>query len=423
MSDAKNVVIITVDALRLDRLGYAGSQKMLTPNLDYLASQGLAFSNIITQAVETPISHGSLFSGCYPRIRGIRTIVNRKHVPAGRKLLAQHLRENGYATGGFISAYALDRNRGFGAGFDHYGDKLREKDPFYPLHKGHALLVMEALKRLPFKPLKTMDLAKRRFANETIAEAEAWLATIREDRPFFLFLHLFDTHCEYYSPAGFRAFPVRSNKKTLREFETGKREFAAAPLEMIERQYDMSVAWVDELVGGLVERLQARGESGRDTLVLLTADHGEGLGDHNYMLHGCELYDEEIRVPAIIASLSGDAPVGLIDELARTIDLTPTLLKLAGAEAMDCDGRDVLPLLSGDEPDERLAFTETRHTYLKSRWLRALRSRRFKYIYDASGRRELYDLVSDPTESTNVLHENADVAQELLRWQDREVGA
>ncbi len=340
----------------------------------------------------------------------------------GEPLLAQWLRARGYQTGGFISAYALDRNRGFGAGFDHYGDKLRKRDPLYPLHRGHALIVMEALKRLPVRALKNMDLAKRRFAEETVQEAGDWLGTVRSDRPYFLFCHLFDTHCEYYSPTGFRASELRSNKKTLREFETGKRPFEPAALAEIASQYDKSVAHVDGVLGDLLDRIRRHDTGGRDTIVLVVADHGEGLGDHRYMLHGGELYDEEIRVPAIIASLAGEGPVGHIDELTRSIDLVPTLLELAGVDALPCDGRSALPLLTQGAADDRIAFTETRHTYLKTRWLRALRSSRYKYIYDANSRKELYDLASDPEEAVNIIDGNGTVVADLLRWQQQEVG-
>lgn len=421
-TEPKNIVVVTVDALRLDRVGYAGGGRGLTPNLDALAAQGVTFGNLITQAVETPVAHGSLLSGCFPRIRDLRSVVNRKHAPAGKTLLAEWLHGRGYQTGGFISAYALDRNRGFGAGFDHYGDKLGKRDPFYLLHRGHALIVMEALKRVPIPALKNMDLAKRRFAEETVQEAAGWLETLRPESPYFLFCHLFDTHCEYYSPAGFRTSELRSNKKTLREFETGKRAFDPAALAEIGSQYDMSVAHVDGVLGGLLDRIRCHDAGGRDTLVLIVADHGEGLGDHRYMLHGGELYDEEVRVPAIIASLAGSGPVGRIDKVTRSIDLIPTLLGLAGVEPLDCDGASAVPLLAPDAGDDRIAFTETRHTYLKTRWLRALRSSRYKYIYDANGRAELYDLASDPEEAMNIVEGNSTVVEALLRWQQQEVG-
>ena len=343
-------------------------------------------------------------------------------------MLAEWLARHGYQTGGFISAYALDRNRGFGAGFGTYGDKLREHDPFYPLHFGHTLLVMEALKRVPVKPFKTLDLAKRRFGEETIAAATEWYAGCDSERPRFLFCHLFDAHCEYYSPEGFRAYPIRSNKKTLREIETGKREATEEVLGQIREQYDLSVRHIDGLVGQLVERVSGT-DPDRDTLVLVTADHGEGLGDHGYMLHGCELYDEEIHVPAVIASLSGDAPTGRIAQLTRSIDLAPTLLSLAGLPAMPCDGADAMRLLArsgeaaaGLPADSRVSFTETRHTYLKARWLRAIRSAEYKYIYDASGRRELYHVASDPAETVNVIKSQPSAAEELLEWLASEVG-
>ncbi len=162
--------------------------------------------------------------------------------------------------------------------------------------------------------------------------------------------------------------------------------------------------------------------------MLVTADHGEGLGDHGYMLHGCELYDEEIHVPAVIASLSGDAPTGRIAQLTRSIDLAPTLLALAGFPAMPCDGRTRCPSRAHRRGGgwharrQRVSFTETRHTYLKARWLRAIRSAGYKYIYDASERREIYHVASDPDETVNVMKSQPSAVEELLEWLASEVG-
>jgi arylsulfatase A-like enzyme len=422
MSEPKNIVLVTVDALRYDRVGRLRDGVDLTPRISALAERGVVFDSLFTQAVETPIAHAALFSGCYPMIRGAHALFGRKHVPPRRVLLAEWLRAQGYQTGGFISAYALDRNRGFGKGFDVYGDKLRQRDPFYPLHRGHALILMEALKRLPVPFLKRTDLAKRRYGEDTLAEATRWLEATTDEHPFFLFCHLFDAHCEYYSPTGFRSSPVRTDKATLRRFETGKRELTPNDRAQIEEQYDLSVSHVDMLVGRLEDALRARAGC-RDTVIVVTADHGEGLGDHGYMLHGCELYDEEIHVPGVIASLRGDLPPHSVRQLVRIVDLAPTVLRIAGLPTFECDGRDATELIGHAEaPDERVSFTETRHTYLKGSWLRAVRSATHKYIYDASGRRELYALADDHDEMRNMIGCGDREAAELIRWMRAEVG-
>lgn len=417
MSDPKNIVLVTVDALRYDRVGYSGTGRGLTPALDGLVSRGIVFDNLFTQAVETPVSHASLFTGCFPRIDGLHAVFSRKHVRRELETIPSRLQASGYSTAGFISAYALDRNRGFARGFDHYGDKLRDPDPFYPFHYGHALIAFEALKRVPLRVFKEMPLAKRRFGAETMDAAMAWLDGVDTTKPFFMFCHLFDTHCEYYSPEGFRKYEVRSNKTTLRQFETGKRELTSEARRQIEEQYDLSVRYSDDLIGRLLDRLRSL-PTDRDTIVIVMADHGEGLGDHGYMLHGCELYEEEVRVPCVIASLGDDIEPSRVERLTRTVDLAPTMLRLAGAAPFECDGTDAM----ADTGEPRISFTETRHTYLEAKWLRALRSDRFKYIYDSRGREELYDLALDRNETVNVIESERNRADQLLSWLRNEVG-
>jgi arylsulfatase A-like enzyme len=332
------------------------------------------------------------------------------------------LKRHGYSTAGFISAYALDRNRGFGRGFDTYSDKLRDNDPLYVFHYAHALIAFEALKRIPIPLLQNIPLGKRRFAHETTDKAMHWLERQDKDEPFFLFCHYFDTHCEYYSPNGFRSFPIRSNKKTLRQFEKGIRELTPSDRECIELQYDMSIKHVDSQVARLMNRLRNEDFS-RDTLVIVTADHGEGLGDHNYMLHGCELYEEETHVPGIIHSVNNELPPVEIPDLLRSIDLCPTILSLADVPLYPTDGIDFSGVLDGDNlSDSLLAFTETRHTDLQAKVLRSIRSANFKYIFDDRGREEFYDMLEDPDEGKNIIDSHRTHADELLRMMQSELG-
>ncbi len=413
-----NIVLVTVDALRHDRVGRLVDGKSLTPTIDALARHGIVFENLFSQAVETPVAHSAIFSGRFPRLDGWR--LSHKKFTGDEMRLPLWLKRAGYSTAGFISAYALDRNRGFDRGFDTYGDCLRENDPLYFFHRGHMLFVFEVLKRMPLSRFQKMDLGKRRFSHETLAAAFSWLEKAPRHKPYFLFCHLFDTHCEYYSPQGFRKYEVRSNKKTLREFETGKRTLTGDARQQIQQQYDLAVRYVDSQLETLLQALRARADD-RDTLVVITADHGEGLGDHGYMLHGCELYDEEVHVPGVIASLQQRLTPKKIQRLVRSIDLAPTLLRLSGHAQFPCDGKAVAELFDQDENyRDRLSFTESRHTYLEAKWLRALRTQSHKYIYDSNGREELYELDSDPLETENIIGRERSLSHELLRRQRAE---
>jgi arylsulfatase A-like enzyme/Tfp pilus assembly protein PilF len=360
-----NVVLITLDTLRSDRLSCYGSDMVDTPNIDAFAADGVRFTNAASTVPFTLPAHSSIMTGLYPPGHGVRENVGYvldEQVPT----LAELLGKAGWATGGFVSAFVLDSRWGIGRGFDHYFD-------------GFDLQEME-----------TANLGSvQRDGAETVAAAVSWLDERPADRPFFLWLHLYDPH-EPYTPA-----------------EPFKSQYPGRP-------YDAEVAYTDSLVGDFRRALDERGLV-EDTLVILTSDHGEGLGDHGEIVHGFFLYDSTIHVALIVRPPSHNGGGRVVDRAVSHVDLLPTILELVGLPvAENVHGRSLAPLIAGqDVAWDRPVYSESLYPLLHYGWapLRALRTDRFKLI-DVP-RPELYDLAEDPAEEQNLHDREPNRANEL----------
>lgn len=348
-----NVVLITLDTVRADRLGVYGGPAGVTPALDRLAGEGARFEQASAAAPLTLPSHATLLSGLLPPHHGLRN--NGGGVfPEDRATLATALAGAGYRTGAFVGAFVLDRRFGLARGFEVYDDEV-ERDP-----------------------AAGARLEAERPGREVVDRALAWLG--REDpRPFFLWVHLYDAHAPYEPPSPFRE------------------RFAG-------RSYDGEVAAVDEQVGRILAELERRGLVGR-TVVAVTADHGEGLGDHGESTHGLLLYESTLRVPLLLRG-PGIAP-RVVATPVSLADVAPTLAALVGrplppaGPAGALDGRDLsAALLASQEPAPAEVYAETRYPAVFG-WspLSSLRRREMKAI-DAP-RPELYDLAGDPGETAN----------------------
>lgn len=361
------VILVTIDTLRADRLGAYGSQRVRTPNFDRLAGESTLFANAATTVPFTLPAHSAIMTGTYPPYHGVRENVGYM-LSEENLTLAEILGEAGWATAGFVSAFPLDSRWGIAQGFEHYFDD-------FTLEEG-ARANMGAVQRP---------------GAETIAAALAWLderETAESGEPFFLWLHLFEPHDPYEPPEPFAS-------------------------SYADRPYDGEVAYVDSLLGEFRRALAERGLFD-DSVVVVTGDHGEGLGDHGEPFHGYFIYDSTVHVPLLIRAPGSTA--GRVDLAVSHVDLAPTILQLVGVPAPGhLQGNSLVPwLLDPTTADPgREVYSESYYPLLHYGWseLRSLRSTNLKFI-DAP-RPELYDLSGDPGEQRNLAGELAATGFEM----------
>ena len=344
--EGQNLLVITIDTLRADRVGAYGYRAARTPHLDRLASEGVVFEDAIAQVPVTLPSHASLFTGLVPPTHGVRDNTYFRLDPEARTL-AEVLKAKGYETAAFVSAFVLDSSFGLEQGFDVYDDEVA----------GEADTAGTIAERRG-------ELVTRSFVS--------WLEKRSSDRPFFAWLHYFDPHLPYAPPSPYPA------------------------------GYDGEISYVDAQVGRVLETLEARG-LGKDALVVLTSDHGESLGEHGEKSHGFFVYDATLRVPLILKS-AASLPAGeRIAAPVSTIDIFPTVLEaLEVPVPEEAQGRSLLSLVRGEAAELPPAYAECYVSELNFGWapLVALREGGYKYI--EAPRPELYDLRADPGETKNL---------------------
>ena len=363
----QNVLLITIDTLRADTLSsYGGAAR--TPNLDAVAAGGIRFTFAHAHAVVTLPSHTSILTGRYPFEHGVRDNAGFR-LPESAQTLAEAAREKGFATGAFVGAFPLDRQFGLGQGFEVYDD-------------------------LGGREVAVADFAfVERPAVEVVAAARGWIE--QQQKPWLAWVHVFDPHAPYAPPSPF------------------DREYSANP-------YAGEAAYVDHALGPLFE-LARRGP--RPTTIVVTADHGEGLGDHGEATHGVFAYDTTLRVPLVLAQVGPEIPrrdAGATSDVpVRHVDIVPTIADLTGlAMPGNLPGRTLLTATNG-EPEPRPAYFEAMTAMLKRGWapLRGVIVGREKYIDLPI--EELYDLAADPREERNL----APASGERVRALDARLGA
>lgn len=355
-----NVLLVTIDTLRVDRVGAYGATSPATPTLDRLARDGVLFEQATVEVPLTRPSHVSILTGKHPFQHGIRDNFSFP-LAASHRTLAEELRARGYATGGFVAAFMLNRQSGLDHGFDEFDDTFGKTGDATTLLAEH-----------------------QRSAGEVERHAGPWIERAAAGaRPFFAWVHFYDPHSPYTPPPPYAARYAR-------------------------RPYDGEVAYTDAVLGLLMSRLDRLGIR-ELTLVVVTSDHGEGLGEHREAEHGFFVYDTTVRVP-LIMRWPGTLLGGLRSQThARSIDLVPTILDLvAGGPAVNgaLPGRSLAPALrtpGGPDADaDRAAYAETLFPRLHFACadLRSIRLGGWKYI--EAPRPELYDLARDPGEQHNL---------------------
>lgn len=360
---APNVVVVTIDTLRADHLGCYGYQQIRTPNIDALAAEGSRFERAYTVVPVTLPSHSVIFTGTYPMRSGMHDF-SGNHLSEQQPTLASVLRKSGYATGAVIGAAVLDSRFGLNQGFDFYYDHF------------------------DFSRLEEANLDEMERPGNVVADlALEWLGK-NSRKKFFLWMHLYDPHFPYRPP------------------EPYKHEYATQP-------YDGEIAFADEQFGRLVRFLKEKGLY-QNTVIVLSGDHGESLGEHGEKTHGFFIYNATMHVPLIIRLPGKSAGLRVADPVSL-VDLMPTILAAVGLEIpAQVQGRSLLPDLRGKPyEDNRPLYGETFLPRLHFNWseLRSAENAKFHFI-DAP-RPELYDLTKDPGETRNLISEKKAVGEEM----------
>jgi arylsulfatase A-like enzyme/Tfp pilus assembly protein PilF len=352
-----NVLLITVDTLRADHVGAYGDAKIATPAMDSLARDGVLFERAISQVPLTFPSHASILTGMYPFSNGVQDFTSPPLSPKFGTL-AEAFQHSGYATGAVVSSFVLDRSWGLARGFDSYDDA------FAPEAYEHTQLA----------------LVERR-ANDSVEHALAWLKKPRT-KPFFFWLHLYDPHSPYNPPEPFHT-------------------------QYKDDLYSGEIAYADAQLARVLAYLRQSGVYTK-TVVALMSDHGESLGEHGEREHGFFIYDSTTRVPLIIKP-AGAPKMTRVSESVELAAVAATLLDLAGVKdkfADQAQSPSLVPLMKGESPAERPAYSETFYPFSSFGWspLRGVQTRAYQYI-DAP-KQELYNLRGDPAETKNAANDS-----------------
>ncbi|MGA7380494.1 MAG: sulfatase-like hydrolase/transferase [Terriglobales bacterium] len=365
----RNVVLITLDTTRADRMGFLGSKLGITPNLDALARQSVVFSRAYSQVPLTTPSHATMLTGTYPQFNLLQDMGS----PLAKDLpyLPDILRQHGYHTAAFVGSQILDPKSvaapGFDRGFEVYDAGFHSRAPGEDRYQ-----------------------SVERRATVVVAHAVAWLSRAQR-APFFLWVHLYDPHDPYDPPEPFKA------------------RYRTAP-------YDGEIAYADFAVGKLLAALRARGLY-ESTVIAVAADHGEAFGEHGEQTHGLFLYDETIHVPLLVKFAGGSPAARRVETRVGLVDLAPTILQAVGiTPPTTMQGESLMELVKPNPKSggaDRPAYAETDYPYRAFGWspLRAWRAG--KYLYVSAPQRELYDQMLDPGAIRNLAGNSTAVADTM----------
>jgi len=404
-ADPMNLILITLDTTRADHLGCYGYFRDTSPTLDALAKDSIFFDHCVSPMAQTLPAHMSIMTGTYPDEHGILANVlnrgGRQFVPTkALQTIAQVLNKQGYDTAGFVSATPLKAESGISVGFNSYSEPSGDKNN---------------------------PAARKRKAKDTNAAAFAWLAK-RDHNPFFLWIHYFDPHTPYDPPAPYDTrYKVDESLKTYlarRRFGVNIEPIAGQPTPNVKEEklekistainlYDGELRYLDTQLKILFEQLKVARLWDRSILVV-TGDHGEGLGQHGIMHHN-DVWAEQVYVPLMIR-MPG-MPPRRVTQTVSSVDILATVMGLAGDRLK---GQVLLKQSSGTNV---FASSHVEHVVLSQRpfglpQIYSLTSGAWRYFQRAKGKDWLYNIDRDPFELSNVLDTHADVGRAMKEQLD-----
>ncbi len=400
-----NVLLITIDTLRSDHIGAYGYNRNITPTIDKLAKEGIRFKHAIAQAPYTAPSHASILTSTYPFVHNTRNMFFQDS--SGKKIegvnyplthtnltLAEILKEEGYDTSAFVSGWTLTAKfSGLHQGFDVYEDNFDGEE---------------------------------RKADKTNVLVKQWLEK-NYRKKFFLWIHYFDPHFPYSPPESIKIdssfsevkfdidlMPLKKNPY-LRDVINSHEDIAKQV-----HLYDMEIKFVDQQIGKLLDVIKEYNIID-NTLIILTADHGESLTEHKeYFDHGTYLYDVCLKIPLIIKFPNNQWQGKVVDSMVQSIDIVPTLLDFLNIPLRrEFQGVSLMPMvLNKETANAPYAYSES-DAVLSKRFgerLRTYRVKDWKLIYASDGvlaESELYNTTEDPYETKNLIDENKEIAERL----------
>lgn len=425
-----NIALIVLDTVRPDHLSCYGYPRPTSPNVDRLAAEGVRYEGAFCTAPWTLPSHGSMFTGAYVSRHGLDQ--GSERLSDDLLTLAEFLTAQGYQTAGFSSNIWVSEMTGLARGFEYF---RRANVPPFEDVKQPALwqkIIKEIYWRYFFK---RYDYGAREI-NHMIADffRDQW----QSDRPLFLFVNYLEAHLQYEPPRAFRHLFLENREQRrlagsldqdARKFNAGFLSYSEEELAVLKALYDAEIRYADFRLGKLVELLEAWGILD-DTLLIITSDHGENLGDHGLMDHQFSLHDTLMRVPLVMRHPGLFEAGQVVGRPAQTVDFWPTVAELLGAThdlpADQVQGESLLSLPPDDSREVFAEYLSPRVNVLQrafpghdwsafDRALRAIRTGRHKFIQASDGRDELYDIEADPGESHNLVAQQPDVVDDLRR--------
>jgi arylsulfatase A-like enzyme len=390
-----NVLLITLDTLRADHLGCYGYAKNTSPKLDALASTSIVFDQAIAQSAITPVSHASILTGLYPYNHNLRSLHGgvSYQLPDSRLTLAEIMGSNGYATGGFVSAFPVTEHYGLHQGFKTWDEAFQKKDDVKMLSETGVVNTGTA----------------QRTCDVTTEKATAWLKDHAEV-PFFAWIHYFDVHDPILLPPD----------EYLKRFYPESREKP----DILRSVYDAEIAFMDDQIDLILKEMESL-DIRENTILVIISDHGEGLGDHDWWGHSI-LYQEQIRLVFLI-SIPGRKEGIRVSSQVRSIDLVPTLVELIDLNVPaenDFDGKSLLDVIDKSEALPRIAYSESINdltayydSQMQNESLYAISDGRWKLILHREKSTdkglELFDLQSDPHELSNISEKYPEISAQL----------
>lgn len=391
VSEVENVVLVTIDTIRADHCSFHGYARETTPFLKQLAAQGILFNRAFASTATTAPSHATMLTGLYPLQHNVQR--NGHRLNDRFLTITEILRSKRFFTAAFVGTYGIFGPGNLHQGFNYFDEPRKE----------------DCLPSLLYRP-----------AEQTTQKVMRWLSDFGDSQRLFLWVHFFDPHAPYSPPkphnSTFSPGSVQEREMWVKYFsqERNNKYLLAHQTKMMRyiTAYDGEIHYVDQEIKRLFEFMTQKGLN-RNSMWIVTGDHGEGLGNHDFLWHATRIYNEQLRTPLIVHFTDGRYGGAVIDRIVEHTDIVPTIAEYTGAE-VDL-GLQKKPLYgtslgrvwrqSGEPFPAKLAFSQREAPAANEERddrQYAVQGPQFKFIYRTKGSSELFNLKEDPYEMNNL---------------------